>query len=87
MKVRVLLFAGLKELLGRESLELDSPEIFTVGDVCKILKTRYPGFGSFSRSLLVAVNQEFADFQSRPVDTLMVQKVLRLQNLAREIQD
>lgn len=64
MKVRVLLFAGLKELLGRESLELDSPEIFTVGDVCKILKTRYPGFGSFSRSLLVAVNQEFADFQS-----------------------
>jgi hypothetical protein len=33
------------------------------------------------------VIQEFVDFQSRPVDTLMVQKVLRLQNLAREIQD
>ncbi len=64
MKVRILLFARLRDLVGTESVELDSPEIESVGDAYRILSARYPELESFSRSLLVAVNQEFADWNT-----------------------
>ena len=64
MKVRILFFARLRDLLGTESVELDSPDIESVGDAYRILLTRYPELEAFSRSLLVAVNQEFADWNT-----------------------
>ena len=64
MKVRILFFARLRDLLGTESVELDSPDIESVGDAYRILLARYPELGAFSRSLLVAVNQEFADWNT-----------------------
>lgn len=64
MKVRILLFARLRDLLGTDSVELDSPDIESVGDVYRILRTRHPELDAFRRSLLVAVNQEFADWNT-----------------------
>ena len=64
MKVRVLFFARLRDLLGRESVELDNPEIHSAGDAYRILRIRYPQLEAFSRSLMVAVNQEFADWET-----------------------
>ena len=68
MKVRILLFARLKDLLGTDSVELDSPEIESVGDAYRILLARHPELEAFSRSLLVAVNQEFADWNTPVVE-------------------
>lgn len=64
MKVRILLFARLRDLLGTDSVELDSPDIESVGDAFRILRARHPELEAFSRSLLVAVNQEFADWNT-----------------------
>ena len=64
MKVRILLFARLRDLAGTESVELDSPDIESVGDAYRILRARHPELEAFSRSLLVAVNQEFADWNT-----------------------
>ena len=64
MKVRILLFARLRDLLGTDSVELDSSDIESVGDAYGILRARHPELEAFSRSLLVAVNQEFADWDT-----------------------
>lgn len=64
MKVRILLFARLRDLLGTDSVELDSSDIESVGDAYRILRARHPELEAFSRSLLVAVNQEFADWDT-----------------------
>ncbi len=68
MKVRILLFARLRDLLGADSIELDSPDIESVGDAYGILRARHPELEAFSRSLLVAVNQEFADWNTPVVE-------------------
>ena len=68
MKVRILLFARLRDLLGTDSVELDSPDIESVGDAYRILRARHPELEAFSRSLLVAVNQEFADWNTPVVE-------------------
>ena len=68
MKVRILLFARLRDLLGTDCVELDSPDIESVGDAYRILRARHPELEAFSRSLLVAVNQEFADWNTPVVE-------------------
>lgn len=68
MKVRVLLFARLRDLVGTDSVELDSPDIKSAGDAYRILRAQYPELEAFSRSLLVAVNQEFADWNTPVVE-------------------
>lgn len=64
MKVRILLFARIRDLVGADCVELDSPDIESAGDAYRILRARYPELEAFSRSLLVAVNQEFADWNT-----------------------
>jgi molybdopterin synthase catalytic subunit len=64
MRVRILFFARLRDLLGTDSVELDCSEIESVGDAYRILLARHPELEAFSRSLLVAVNQEFADWDT-----------------------
>lgn len=64
MKIRILLFARLRDLLGTDSVELDSSDIESVGDAYQILRSKYPEVEAFSSSLLVAVNQEFADWNT-----------------------
>ncbi len=57
MKVRVRLFASLREHVGRELVDLEVPEQCSVDSLLKAFTTRYPkteGLGP----VLVAVNQE-----------------------------
>jgi MoaE-MoaD fusion protein len=62
--IKVLFFAGLRETVGRETLELDHRELRTVRDVWNVVQMRFPQAGNFGKSLLFAVNQEFADSEA-----------------------
>ncbi len=64
MKIEVLLFARLREIVGRDKLELQRQEMFTVRDVWDGLRALYPRVDGFGRSLIFSVNQEFADFET-----------------------
>jgi MoaE-MoaD fusion protein len=65
MKIKVLLFARLKEVIGLEMVELDRNQMLTVADVWDALRTEYPQVEGFEKSLLFSVNQEFADLYTR----------------------
>ncbi len=64
MKIRVLLFARLKEIVGREVVELHRQEMFTVGDAWDALRSQFPQVEGFGRSLLFSVNQEYAELDT-----------------------
>ena len=59
MKVRVRLFAGLKELIGQQDITVDLPEGASVGDLREKLRRDIPRLASFLPSLVCAVNEEY----------------------------
>lgn len=63
--IKVLLFARLREIVGQESIELHCAEVYTVGDAWNTLRIRFPGTAGFEKTLLFAVNQEFADLETK----------------------
>jgi len=63
--IRVLFFAGLRDTVGRETLELDQSGLGTVRDVWRAVQREFPRAADFGNSLLFAVNQEFADPETR----------------------
>lgn len=60
MKVRVLLFARLRELAGGDELELEMTEGATLGELWSRLQERFPSLRAFVHPPLMAVNQEYA---------------------------
>jgi len=60
--VKVLLFAGLKDIVGAGSLDLQisSPDT-TAQQVWTSLVNTYPNLGRYQKSVQVAVNQKLAD--------------------------
>lgn len=60
MRVRVLLFAMLRERLGQRELEMKLPEGATVASLVEQLGKQYPGLRLRDLPLAVAVNQEYA---------------------------
>ena len=63
--IKILLFARLKEIVGQGVIEVDCGEARTVRDVWNMLQTRFPHAAGFEQSLLFAVNQEFADLETK----------------------
>lgn len=61
MKIKLLLFASMKEKIGKSSIELEADEPCTVQGLLDILFLQYPAITPFAKSILVSVNQEFAD--------------------------
>lgn len=59
VKVRVRLFAGLKELIGRQDITVELPEGASVGDLREKLGGDIPRLASFLPSLVCAVNEEY----------------------------
>jgi len=57
--VRVLFFAGAREIAGEREIEVSLAEGATVGELRSELVERYPGLGGIAASLSVAVNQEY----------------------------
>jgi molybdopterin synthase catalytic subunit len=60
-RVRLLLFGAAREAAGgADSYELDVPAPATVAVVFGEARARFPALGRFGRSLLIAVNEEYA---------------------------
>ncbi|MFH0946454.1 MAG: molybdopterin converting factor subunit 1 [Planctomycetota bacterium] len=58
MRIRVRLFAGLRELLGCPMLTLELPDEATVGDALSSLMREHAGLGD--RRFTTAVNERYA---------------------------
>lgn len=64
---RILLFAGLRDALGAESISLDATGIATVNDLVTKLSVQNPGLESWVKISRVAVNQSFVH-SDQPID-------------------
>jgi len=60
ISIRVLFFGGAKDITGTSSIELSIASPATLSDAKTLLVERFPGLERFGRSLLFAVNQEYA---------------------------
>lgn len=61
MRVRVLLFAALREKAGREFEDLELGSGSTLGDAVGLLQARHPSLGSLGSSVRLARNLEMVD--------------------------
>jgi len=68
ISVRVLFFGGAKDITGTSSIELSVSSPASLADAKTLLIERFPGLERFGRSLLFAVNQEYAD-PNRAIDS------------------
>jgi len=64
MKLKVMLFARLKELAGQETIEIDVDPESKIGDLWKLLCDRYPKLKTAESNVLFSQNQEFAGPQA-----------------------
>jgi molybdopterin converting factor subunit 1 len=60
ISVRVLFFGGAKDITGTRSIDLSIPSPATLTDATTLLIEQFPGLKRFGRSLLFAINQEYA---------------------------
>jgi molybdopterin converting factor subunit 1 len=63
MRVRVRLFASLREAAGTELVELELPEGATAEEAWRRLAADHPSLADRRRSLAVAVNRRYARFE------------------------
>lgn len=63
-RVRVLLFGAAREAAGGDEFALELRAGATASDALAEITRRYPKLGNFGRSLLVAVNEEYADAET-----------------------
>jgi molybdopterin converting factor subunit 1 len=64
MRVRVRLFASLREVVGASSLDLDLPDGATTGSAWELLATAHPALVPRRESLSAAVNRSYAAFDT-----------------------
>ena len=64
MKVRVRLFAVLRDAMGRSELDLELPEDATPEDAWRHLVKEHPALAPRRRSLAAAVNRRYAAFDA-----------------------
>lgn len=60
IKITALLFGQAREFVGASSLDLEVDEPATVASVFAMLKAEHPKLAAMERSLLFAVNEEYA---------------------------
>ena len=60
MRVKVLLFARLRELAGQSEIECEVPDGASVDDVWRVLAARHAALAPFGSSVSCAVNEDFA---------------------------
>ena len=60
IKITVLLFGQARETVGESTVEVEVGEPATVGSAFAVLKARHPKLAAMERSLLFAVNEEYA---------------------------
>ena len=68
MKLTILTFGIAKDIIGSKSIQLDFENEVKVADVKKKLEQEYPAFARL-RSLMVAVNNEYANDDNKLKET------------------
>jgi len=61
MKIRVRLFAAMKDIIGRREIVLEVPEGTTASELLRRFAVEYPRLQALQPSLLVAVNREYVE--------------------------
>jgi molybdopterin converting factor subunit 1 len=64
VRVRVRLFASLREAAGRADLAVDVPAGATAEDVWRALVREHPALGPRRPSLMASVNRQYASFDA-----------------------
>ncbi|HUG52017.1 MAG TPA: molybdopterin converting factor subunit 1 [Vicinamibacteria bacterium] len=64
MRVRVRLFASLREAVGRSEVELELPEGATADEAWRVLAREYAGLAERRARLTAAVNRRYATFDA-----------------------
>lgn len=59
-RIRVLLFATMRQAAGVKAMELEIPEGLTVQGLLDILERDHPALSAHLKTVLVAINREFA---------------------------
>jgi sulfur-carrier protein len=68
-KVKILLFASLRDHVGAQSLQWEVPAGLTIGELKTRLIKTYPILAPLEQSMMAAVNREYAeDGQALPID-------------------
>ncbi len=65
MRVRILLFASYREIVGGEEIPWIADEGATLGDLVAELIDKYPRLEPHRKAMLLAVNEEFAEASAR----------------------
>jgi molybdopterin converting factor subunit 1 len=60
MKIKIFFFATLIDFVGAKVVELEVPAGTTIGMLIELLIKRYPKMASAQRSIIAAVNREYA---------------------------
>ena len=61
MKIRLLSFAVLREIVGSSEIELEVPHGSRAVDVWQMLRNRHPELAALERPPMTAINEEYAD--------------------------
>ena len=61
MKIHLKLFAGVREIAGRDDVELEVDEGTTAGGLWERLLTDHPKLTAYTEIIQVAVNQDLVD--------------------------
>jgi molybdopterin converting factor subunit 1 len=64
MRVRVRLFASLREAVGRSDVDLEIPEGTTAEEAWQQLVREHPGLGERRPRLTAAINRRYATFET-----------------------
>ena len=60
MMIRLLLFAGAREVIGQEQVEISMDDEATVGDLRQLLVEQYPELLSLMEASTISVDQDYA---------------------------
>jgi molybdopterin converting factor subunit 1 len=60
MKIKIVLFASLREYVGAKTIELEVPAETTVAGLKKLLVEKYPRMLPAQDSIMTAINREYA---------------------------
>ena len=60
MRVKIFFFATLRDYVGAKTVELELPAETTVSVLKDLLVKRYPKMASAKKSMMAAVNREYA---------------------------
>ena len=61
MKIKVVLFASARDILGEREIEVELPDTTTVGDLKQVLMSQFPQVADLVLRSAISVDHEFAN--------------------------